>query len=457
MSSYKACVNDGGKVHTIILPDLTMESLRQQILQATQSAQTNNVLITITDGNDGYIEADEDVINAFKSDTVYFTVHFQSGDISKLNRKKSIPEALDFKRHWNRQWRKANVEAAKTVEQMMCNNEKGLIIVAYKAFKGRNRDGNLSPIVDLVMNEKEDIRDFKEYCMYTIKRKLIVLEHINIDGSVYVVDCKFECKKQVNITTQMFVTKDAIINEQLKQSISPIPWNTEIHCNIPTQFQELENKKEECTQQNLFDESIMHLHKYLQIAIDIFGFNHHYVAFAYNMIGNVYNDNKGQTEKALEFYIKSLKLTLNIFGVYCNFVAQLYENIGSVYVKKMCYDKVIEYYEMSLKIRVKIFNKNHIEIGRLYTKLGIAYEEKELNNKAIECYENSLTIAKILSGNTNRDVADSFWNLGLVFTRLGNSTIANKYFEEAWKIYSMVLGEWDKETLQAKWKIQHFK
>ncbi|ETO02576.1 hypothetical protein RFI_34842, partial [Reticulomyxa filosa] len=70
-------------------------------------------------------------------------------DNSKLGQQAklySTPEALDFKKHWNRSWRKANAEAAKRVEQMIHTNDQGLIIVAYNTLKWKNRNDNLSSI-----------------------------------------------------------------------------------------------------------------------------------------------------------------------------------------------------------------------------------------------------------------------------------------------------------------------
>ncbi|ETO01793.1 hypothetical protein RFI_35646 [Reticulomyxa filosa] len=78
MSSFKAYMTDGVTVHTIMLPKLTTEHLRQQILQVAQPAHVNNVLMAIVNGNGDDIETDENVICTFKRDHVYFTAQFQS-------------------------------------------------------------------------------------------------------------------------------------------------------------------------------------------------------------------------------------------------------------------------------------------------------------------------------------------------------------------------------------------
>ncbi|ETO15036.1 hypothetical protein RFI_22327 [Reticulomyxa filosa] len=439
MSLFKAYVTAEGKTHTIMLPDLTLEQLKQQLLQLTQSTQADDIF-TIVDRSGNRIDTDKDVVHAFESSPVDFTVQFRSSlvfmfyyfyfapknkerideyeikDISNVNgleqsimKKDIIPEALDFKKHWSMYWRQSNVEAAKTVEQMMHDNQQGLIIVACNTLKWKNRNGGFSSIINVIKNSnKDNTKEFGEYCVYVIKRKSIILEQVNIDGNIYVVDCKFGCKVYMNITTQLFVTKDAVIDEQIKQHINPIPWNTKIHHDIPLQFHNLETKKEICIKQNLIDESIIHLQEYLQIAMNMFGFNHHYIAIAYNLLGNVYSNNKEQPDKAIELFEKALHIILHIFGINNDFVASI------------------------------------------YTNLGIAYEKKSIYDKAIECYEKALTIFS----NTNKITADSFWNLALIFAKLGDNKTACRYFEEAWKIYSTIFGEWNRESLRAKWKVE---
>ncbi|ETO34869.1 hypothetical protein RFI_02218, partial [Reticulomyxa filosa] len=134
MTSFKAYVNAEGKAHMIILQELTMKHLKQQVIQVTRPKKIDEVLLTIVDGDGWQIETDESVIHAFKKDPVYFTIQVQSEDISKMKEneqltreKEEIPEPLDFKKHWNKFWRKCNVEASKIVEQMIHSNEQGLI------------------------------------------------------------------------------------------------------------------------------------------------------------------------------------------------------------------------------------------------------------------------------------------------------------------------------------------
>ncbi|ETO12030.1 hypothetical protein RFI_25345 [Reticulomyxa filosa] len=305
-------------------------------------------------------------------------------------------ETLDFKRHWDRYWRKANMEAAKVVEQMMKDNERGLILVF--------NDGHLSSLLNYKQIEKKQIG---HYFLYVIKGNVITLDEVSVDGNAYVINCRLQCKRNVCITTQLFVTKNTIVDQKLELSIpSPIQWNTKMHYDIPAQLQDLECEEEKCSEKCLFNTSLLHLQKYLKICADTFGLDHPYVAIAYNLLAITYND-KGEYDTAIQFFEKALDIALKIFGVNYAFVAQLYHN------------------------------------------LGISYQCKG-DEGSIECYEKSLKIRMETFKNANRDIGDSCWNLAIVFNGKGEKEKAYKYYEEAWKRYSALLGECHEETLAAK-------
>ncbi|ETO14335.1 hypothetical protein RFI_23031 [Reticulomyxa filosa] len=372
-------------------------------------------------------------------------------------------------------------EAAKIVKEMLDKNEQGLIVIIYNSPGWKNKRDNISLFMTLISNEKNDKKEFGEYCMFVIKKKLIILEEeINIDGNIYAVDCKLICKRNANITTQLFVTKNAIIDQQLKQLTSPIQWNTKIHYDIPLLLQDIEDKGDQCKEKKFFDASINYLQQYLQIATNTFGSDHPYVATS-----NAY-DKKEKFNKAIEYYKKSLKIRLYIFGGIHADVAHSYNNLGLSYVNimhgekaqechekafkirlaifganhdlyitiKKNYDKAIEFCEKSLKIRSNCFGINRTHIASLYTILGLSYHNKGQYNEAIECYKKELPIRKEVFGKTNKSIGDSNWNLACAFEQQKEKKTALKYFEEAYKIYSAALGEVHAETLKVKHKIK---
>ncbi|ETN98632.1 hypothetical protein RFI_38860, partial [Reticulomyxa filosa] len=283
-----------------------MKHLKEQVIQVTPK-KTDEVLLAIIDGDGCQIETDESVIQAFKKDPVYFTIQVQSEGISKVKEneqltreKEEIPEPLDFKKHWNKFWRKCNAEASKKVEQMIQSNEQGLIVIAYNTLKWKNRRDNLSSISNLVNSKENDIKEFGVYCMYVIKRRVIILEDIHIDGNIYAIDCELQCKGS-----------NTIINQQeLKQSIIPIQWDMEIHHNIPVTLQNLIDKQQQYLQENIFEDALFHSQQHLQLCINTFGLNHPFVADSYNYLGSVYREKKEYVE-SIEYYNKALTISLN--------------------------------------------------------------------------------------------------------------------------------------------------
>ncbi|ETO22488.1 hypothetical protein RFI_14710 [Reticulomyxa filosa] len=400
----------------------------------------------------------------------------------------SAIESLDFKRHWNRYWRNANVEAAEAVEEMLHKNEQGVVVVASNASEWKSKDDNPSSFTTLVQKDNVNKKKIQTYEVYVIKSECIIFDEVNIDGNVYVINCKIQCQANITITTQLFVTKDSTVEQKLKQPLPLIQWNTKIHHDIPIQLQDFHEKKDKCSERKLFDDAILHLQKYLQLCVDTFGCNHSYVAISYNLIGNTYFE-KSEYNEAIEYYQKALKI---ISEIHCPFVAQLYHNLGDSFNHSKQYNKAIECFEDALKIRIKLHGSNHDDVGDLYSNLGnvyyskgkyeesiecheralkirlqicggmdsdvahtysdlgFAYENIELHDKAIECYENALKIKKELYGSINEDFADLCWISGYSCEKGGKILLAVKYYEEAWKVYNIVFGEWNYQTTQAK-------
>ncbi|ETN97549.1 hypothetical protein RFI_39979, partial [Reticulomyxa filosa] len=278
--------------------------------------------------------------------------------------KENISKILDFRKHWNKYWRRSNAEAAKTVEQMMHNKEKGLIVVALN----KNMNDNLYSILALTNDNKIKRKKFENYCMYVIKRDVVVLIEA-IDGNIYVVDCKLECDGLVNVTTQIFVTSKAIVDERVKQFVYLIPWNTKMHHDLPVQFQELEDNAEKCRRQRLFDESVAYSQKYVQIASDNFEF-YHYVTIGYHLLGMIYY-NKREHEKAVEYYENALTIRKKIFGNInvCN--ADLHWNLGLTFVTVEKIEIANKYFEEAWKIYSIMLGEWNIETLRAKRKMEI--------------------------------------------------------------------------------------
>ncbi|ETO21684.1 hypothetical protein RFI_15519 [Reticulomyxa filosa] len=323
-----------------------------------------------------------------------------------------------------------------------------------KAKVNLTQSNNTSFFQKLSNDKSIEKKNFSIYLMYVIKGKVVILDEVTIDGNVYAIDCEVRCKGSVAITTQLFMTKNAIVDQQLIHVMTPpIQWDTKTHHDIPLQLQDPEDKAEQCSEKKLFNEAIPHLQTHLQLCIDLFGTRHHYVGISYNLLGLAYDDNR-QFKKAIQSFEKSLEILSNIFGVNCTFVAQLYYNLGLTYYHKGDYNKCVKCDEQALIIRLGILNSNDESVANSYNALGNAHLNLREYNKSIEYHTKSLQIRKEIFGNENKDVGDSYWNLALAFELNGQGDAACKYYEDSWKVCNIVLGEWYDETVQAKQKVK---
>ncbi|ETO36289.1 hypothetical protein RFI_00774 [Reticulomyxa filosa] len=357
-----------------------------------------------------------------------------------------VIEPLGFQRYWDSNWIRANAEAAKIIEKMIKADKQGLVIVVKNTSEWENiifpnlikLNSFIFPLSKFFNNKNKIL--YKVYGVYVIERKsIIILNDINIDGNMYVVNCEIKCQQNIKITSQLFVTKDATIDRQLRQSILPIQWDTKMNHDISIQLQDLEDKGKELMNNNLLDDSILQLEQYLQLSLNTFGFDHPFVARSYDMIGDVHYEKKDY-QQAILYYEKSLKIMLDNVTIDSSYVIILHYNLGLFYSKIEQHDKSIEYYEKSLNSKLKLFGDNPSDIIDWYSALGNAYSNAERFNKAIEYYEKVVKIRLHNCRASQKAIADVFNNLGEAChnKRAYNKAIA--YYEKALETYLDIFG-----------------
>ncbi|ETO32221.1 hypothetical protein RFI_04898 [Reticulomyxa filosa] len=397
--AWNVLVTIDSKQYALILRHLTMECLRDQIIEESKIDRQGNVSIKITDVDGHAIQTNEQLqkILIFNQVAIFlFIYHLFKKALNikigleqlpkenivenKNETNKTTLEALDFRKHWSMDWIHSNVEAVKAVEQMIKKDECGLII------------GKL-------------------WIAYN-KKKLIIANEINVDGNVYAINCEIQCKGNIKITTQLFVTDNVIIDSQLsKQCIQPIQWNKKIHHDILVQIQDLQNDANDGLASGS-DTAIAYLQQAITICVDNFGPVHSYVANSYNNLGIAYY--RLQDDKAIECYEKSLQITLDIFGLNHAWTANLYNNLGLIYSNND-HDRAIECFENALKIRLHIFGDNHPFIEDSYRRLGLICRNCKQYKQSIQWYQKLLEIRKEIYGNTSAFIGDSKIILASVF------------------------------------------
>ena len=89
-----------------------------------------------------------------------------------------------------------------------------------------------------------------------------------------------------------------------------------------------------------------------------FGKEYSDVDAAWNCLGSAWHD-KGEYDKAIEYFEKALKSNLKSLGEEHDYVATGWNNLGEAWCKKGDYDKAIEYFEKALAISQKTLGKEH--------------------------------------------------------------------------------------------------
>ena len=72
--------------------------------------------------------------------------------------------------------------------------------------------------------------------------------------------------------------------------------------------------------------------------------------------------------------------------------AVTYYNIGNIHYDKGDYEKALNYYDKSLKINIQHYGEMHVQCADTYNNIGIIHKNKGDNEKALIYYEKSLEI-----------------------------------------------------------------
>ncbi len=164
--------------------------------------------------------------------------------------------------------------------------------------------------------------------------------------------------------------------------------------------------------------------------------NNFTIVGAYITIGNGYS-NKGEYEKANNFYLKALNLIErgNINNEALK--GMLLNNIGNNYASQGEYDKSIEYVQKALDIDLESPQSPEKDglIFKNYTVLGSSYYGKEDFNKAIDYFQKALDVGLKTFDAKDSRIAFAYKNLGRTYLDKGDFNKAEDYFKKALSIF----------------------
>jgi len=147
-------------------------------------------------------------------------------------------------------------------------------------------------------------------------------------------------------------------------------------------------------------------------------------ATAYYNIGIICK-NKGNYEKALDYYLKALSIKEEIGDK--KGMAESYINIGIIHTDKGNYEKALDSYLKALSIKKEIGDKNGMAVS--FHNIGVIHHNKGDFEKALEFYLKSLSIKEEI-GDKN-GMANSYNNIGLLNTNLKKFAEARKYLKKS--------------------------
>ena len=127
--------------------------------------------------------------------------------------------------------------------------------------------------------------------------------------------------------------------------------------------------------------------------------------------------NKGEYEKALDYYDRSLKIYEELGDK--REMGYILHNIGRVLTNKSDYDKALDYYERSLAIQEELGDKHGK--GHSLNSIGDVHKNKGEYNTALEYYVRSLAIQEELGDN---------FGISFSLNNIGNVHYSNRDYDK---------------------------
>ncbi|CAF1618581.1 unnamed protein product [Rotaria sp. Silwood1] len=162
------------------------------------------------------------------------------------------------------------------------------------------------------------------------------------------------------------------------------------------------------------------------------------IAKTNNLIGSTYY-NKGDFEKALEYYELVYNLMMNNKPMRIKDSAKPLTNIGIVYHLQGQYDRALELYTKSIEIFAKYYRKEHIQATTTLMNIGNIYTETGEYKHALQYYENVLKMQQHFLPSYHIDTAMTLNNIAAIYHELNDLDRALKYYQQSLNMKEKIL------------------
>jgi len=175
------------------------------------------------------------------------------------------------------------------------------------------------------------------------------------------------------------------------------------------------------------------------------------IALANSLIGtsNVYRKQKNAAS-AFKLYLKSLELAKDVLGSHHPFVASIYNEMGQTLYEQGRLQEARNYYLRDLQLTRKEVGVIHPYIGIILSNIGMTYDEEGDITKARTLYQAAIDILRNAFGNEHVDVALVRYNLGGIFLGEEKYRNAEYHFTKSANIFKKFYGENHPDTKLAQ-------
>ncbi len=148
--------------------------------------------------------------------------------------------------------------------------------------------------------------------------------------------------------------------------------------------------------------------------------NHRQEAFAYDHIGDYYQDYKINHPRALKYYKKALAIRETIESQYPKDIAYSYMSIGELKTRIGHFEEARIFFEKALAIRLKEYGKDHYLVAIVYSYIAMNLSRSHQLEKSVKYYHMSISIAE--KGEAKERLIlliSNYSNIGGVYKNMG--------------------------------------